>query len=103
MSAPTEPSRLERTFRALQPSQTGSSSHVRPSGAERVRCRKRRQVRRLRTKPSRALLKPGACATRGAVQATKSSTGTRKRNESGDQQQRCRNKRKFEQPLRTPA
>ena len=44
--APAEPSGLERPSRAPQRSRAGSSGHFeRPSGAERARCRKRRQVR----------------------------------------------------------
>ena len=41
-----EPSDFERPFRAPQQSRAGSSGHFeRPCGAERARCRKRRQVR----------------------------------------------------------
>ena len=54
LSAPVEPSGLERPFRAPQRSRAGSSGHFeRPSGAERARCRKRRQVRCFRARPSR--------------------------------------------------
>ena len=50
---PVEPSGLERPFRAPQRSRAGSSGHFeRPSGAERARCRKRRQVRCFRARPS---------------------------------------------------
>ena len=45
LSAPVEPSGLERPFRAPQWSRAGPSGHFeRPSGADRARCHKRRQV-----------------------------------------------------------
>ena len=48
-------SEFERPFRAPQRSRAGSSGHFeRPSGAERARCRKRRQVRCFR-EPGRAI------------------------------------------------
>ena len=64
-SAPAEPSGLERPFRAPQRSRAGSSGYFeRPSGAERARSRKRRQVRCFRGRPSRVKLRTASGASK---------------------------------------